>query len=211
MSKPNIHGGLYLVVDPYPGQEHVLPRLKEAIEGGVDVIQLWNHWHPQQDQQSFINAALSLAQPTGVPVLIHEAWQWLQTTALNGVHFDSIPADWPEMQKIIDRPFITGITCGNDSARIDWAIHHADYISFCSMFPSSSANSCEIVSPYIVEQTRSRTSMPIFAAGGITTENVPGLLLLGIDGVAVISAIMKADDPKEATQNFKHRLEKNLY
>ncbi|HEY9049445.1 MAG TPA: thiamine phosphate synthase [Ohtaekwangia sp.] len=211
MNSKGIHGGLYLVIDPAPGVDLVLPKIRAALKGGVDVIQLWNHWHSRQDQHGFIEAVIAAAQPLGVPVLIHEAWQWLKTLPLDGIHFDAIPGNWSEIGKTIGRPFITGLTCSNDPERIDWALKHANYISFCSMFPSSSTDTCEIVHPQIIERTRSRTNIPIFAAGGITTENLSGLLSLGIDGIAVISAVMKAPDPQQAAARFKHQLTKNIH
>lgn len=201
-----VKGGVYLVIDPHDGIESVLPKVKAALAGGVDVLQIWNHWHEGQDQKAFIDSITTLAHAVDVPVLINEEWRWLESTLIDGVHFDTIPADWDAIRNTITRPFLTGITCGNDEARIGWAIRFADYLSFCSMFPSASAGACEIVRPEVVEDTRRQTKLPIFAAGGITPALVSTLLPLGIDGVAVISAISKADNPAQAAHNFKEAL-----
>lgn len=201
-----VKGGVYLVIDPYDGIETILPKVKAALAGGVDVLQIWNHWHEDQDRKTFIDSITSIAHAVDVPVLINEAWHWLESTVLDGVHFDDIPTDWDVIRDTLKRPFLTGITCGNDEARIGWAIRFADYISFCSMFPSSSADVCEIVLPEVVAETRRQTNLPIFAAGGITPASINTLLPLGINGVAVISAILKADDPSRAAHDFKEAL-----
>jgi len=201
-----VKGGVYLVIDPHDGIENVLPKVKAALAGGVDVLQIWNHWYEGQDQKSFIDSITTLAHAVDVPVLINEEWHWLETTMMDGVHFDTIPTDWDTIRDTIKRPFLAGITCGNDDARIGWAMRFADYLSFCSMFPSSSAGVCEIVRPDVVEKTRQQTNLPIFAAGGITPASINTLLPLGINGVAVISAILKADDPARAAHNFKDAL-----
>jgi thiamine-phosphate pyrophosphorylase len=201
-----IKGGVYLVVDPYEGIDKVLPNVNAALAGGVDVLQIWNHWHEGQNQKAFIEGIIQLAHATDVPVLINEEWHWLESTRMDGVHFDAIPGGWDTIRKTIQRPFLAGITCGNDEARIGWAIRHADYLSFCSMFPSASAGACEIVRPEIVEETRRQTNLPIFVSGGITPALIRNLLPLGINGVAVISAILKAEDPAQAAHNFKHAL-----
>jgi thiamine-phosphate pyrophosphorylase len=201
-----VKGGVYLVIDPHDGIETILPKVKAALAGGVDVLQIWNHWHDGQDRKAFIERITTLAHAVDVPVLMNEEWKWLDSTMIDGVHFDAIPDNWDAIRNTITRPFLAGITCGNDEARISWAIRFADYISFCSMFPSASAGVCEIVRPEVVEETRQQTNLPIFVAGGITPASVGTLLPLGINGVAVISAILKADDPAQAAQSFKEAL-----
>lgn len=202
-----IKGGLYLVVDPAIGWDVLQPKVESAIKGGVAVLQIWNHWKVDQNKTLFIQNICSVAHAFHVPVLINDEWSWLMHTPLDGVHFDSIPKGWNFITQFINRPFLKGITCGNDAACIQWAIdQQLDYISFCSMFPSSSTDACELVSPEIVKQTRQKTSMPIFAAGGITVEKIPDLLELGIDGVAVISAITKAEDPENISRRFSNSL-----
>src|SRR5690606_9425889 len=145
-----------------------------------------------------------LAHQYDVPVLIHENWQWLMTLPLDGVHFDNMPENFSEIKQQIKRPFVAGVTCGNDLDVVRQAIHQKiDYLSFCSMFPSDTATSCYLVHPDVVRQCRALTTMPIFVAGGITCDNLPLLLPLGIDGVAVVSGIMKADNVREAAKQFK--------
>ncbi|WP_254157862.1 thiamine phosphate synthase [Chryseosolibacter indicus] len=202
-----IDGGLYLVVDPRPGLQDVFPKIKEALEGGVDVIQLWNSWNLEESQEELILSICDLAHQYQVPVLINEHWRYLEKFPLDGVHFDEIPLDLAHIRQSINRSFFIGITCGNDQLRVDWAVNNnIDYISFCSMFPSSTANSCDLVNPDFVRQVRANTHIPVYVAGGITLDNLPAMMALGIDGVAVVSEIMKSSDPRLAANRFKQTL-----
>jgi thiamine-phosphate pyrophosphorylase len=201
--KKKINGGLYLVVDPKPGINNVLPKIKAAIKGGVNIIQLWNNWKQIAAPIEYITEICNLAHEYNVPVIINENWQWLTILPLDGIHFDQIPKNWNDIREKINRPFIAGLTCGNDQTNIDWSIENKlDYISFCSMYPSSTANSCELIKPETIRNTRMMTNMVIFVAGGITRETIPQLYSLGINGVAVVSAIMKAEDPELAAREF---------
>lgn len=205
--KRNIKGGLYLVIDPCLGLDAILPKLQKAIEGGIDVLQIWNNWNSHQNKQELLDSICSIAHANDIPVIINGEWELMMTTALDGVHFDDIPSNFKAMQEVIGKPFICGITCGNDLSRVHWAEENQlDYISFCSMFPSVSAGVCEIVRKEAVQQARQITSISIFLAGGITLENVNELADTGMDGIALISAIMKAGDPQKATQAFKNKL-----
>ncbi len=202
-----ITGGLYLVINPARGLERVLPVVQQAIAGGVDIIQVWNHWYTRQDKGKFIDNICEAAYAYGVPVLVHEDWKLLQYTQADGVHFDEIPMNIGQMRHELGRPFLGGITCGNDLQKVQWAIDNGlDYLSFCSMFPSTTANSCELVKSESVQAARRMTRIPIFLAGGITVESIEGLGPTGMNGVAVVSGITDSTDPLQQTLNYKQAI-----
>lgn len=203
----NEMGRLYLVIDPMPGIENILPRVKAALAGGIEVIQIWNHWNKGQSTEELILSICTLAKAHQVPVIIHEHWQWLNAFPLDGIHFETVPDNFDHIKNSISRPFLVGLTCGNDEDKIQWAIDNKlDYISFCSMFPSSTANSCELVKPELVKTICDKHVIQVYVAGGVTVENIPSMIQLGVHGVAVVSGIMGAADPKQATALFKQAL-----
>lgn len=53
---------------------------------------------------------------------------------------------------------------------------------------------------------RALTTLPMFAIGGITAESVAEIMAAGADGVAVISAILKAPDLGAAIRTFQRYL-----
>ena len=202
--------GVYLVIDPAMERARLFPKLREALEAGVNILQLWNHWAPDatpEDQRQLIEDVLQLAEPFDVPVLINEEWQWISQTHLHGVHFDAIPNDWETIKQTFDREVVVGLTCGNDTERIRWAeAQQLDYISFCAMFPSNSVDTCEIVRPDSVLEARKITQMPVFLSGGINPQNISALNTLDFQGVAVISGIMGADSVTERIHAYQQAL-----
>lgn len=210
MMKKEITGGIYLVLDPSIEKTELLEKLEQALDGGVDIIQIWNHWQDsfsQTDKVELIDVILSLTKKYNTPVLMNDDWKLLKETDLHGVHFDEIPKDFGSVQSDIEREFIAGITCSNDLEIIQWADDHGfDYISFCSMFPSGSVDSCEIVRPETVRKAREITDLPLFVSGGITPKNLAELNDLDFQGVAVISGILSSDSPKESAYEYKQRL-----
>lgn len=203
----SIEGGIYLVVDPSMREQVLLQKIEEALKGGVDIIQIWNNWTDDINKLKLIDRICELAHRSDVPVLINEEWELVNDTLLDGVHFDSIPNDITHVRQQVERPFICGITCGNDLSIVRWAeANKLDYISFCSMFPSTSAGACEIVSIENVKKAKALTSMPVFVAGGISLDNIHDLKETKVNGVAVISAILQADNVAEKTKQFKQKL-----
>ena len=126
-----ITGGLYLVVDPIPGSDIIMPKVEAALRGGVEVLQVWNHWAEGQDPGSVVDQICRLAEPWDVPVLVHEDMALLCATAAQGIHFDAAVPTLADIRSQAGRPILCGLTCGNDLDRVRWAIREgADYISF---------------------------------------------------------------------------------
>lgn len=202
---PVITGGVYLVVDPAAAQPVLLEKLKAALDGGINIVQIWNNWGKDADKISRIESICQLCTAYHVSVLINEEWQLLkEVPALCGVHFDSIPVNFGEIKAALKKPFLAGITCTNNLENVHWAIkHRLDYISFCAMFPSQSAGNCEIVMSATVKKAKSLTNIPVFISGGVTPDNMK-LLQEKIDfnGVAVISGILSDKDPKYKAQQY---------
>jgi thiamine-phosphate pyrophosphorylase len=187
----------------------LLNKLAAALSGGIQVVQIWNNWPAAIDKHALINRIAQLCAPYQVPLLINEEWALLgQTTQLHGVHFDSIPPGFAAIKAAIGRPFLAGITSSNSTQNALWAHENSlDYISFCSMFPSPSAGTCDIVMPATVRQARALTNLPIFVSGGITPQNIVSLKKeTPFDGVAVISGLLSADDPQQKVQEYKDAL-----
>lgn len=210
MNKEKHEMSIYLVVDPSKGLDFCLPKIEQAIDGGVNYIQIWNKWSPKQDKLGFAEEIANVAVKKDIPVYINERWELLKEVHLSGVHFDKIPYHIEKIKAAIDRPFTIGLTCGNDLSAVEWAIKNKlDYISFCSIFPSPSAGACEIIPLETIARARELSDIPIFLSGGITLNNIDPLLQTGMNGIAVISGIMDAEDPAYAAKKFKERFQKN--
>lgn len=209
MNIKKLSGGIYLVIDPSTDEATLLDKLNSALRGGIDAVQIWDNWPRDMDRQAFINRVSALCRPIGVPLLINNEWPLLlEHTGLDGVHFDLLPSGYSEIRSQIGRPFISGITCSGDLETVDIAVENKlDYISFCAMFPSPSAGTCDIVMPATVRQASSLTTLPLFVSGGITPDNVPLLKQqTPFNGVAVISGILSADDPEEKVKGYREAL-----
>lgn len=213
ISHKKITGGVYLVIDPAMHRPLLLSRLASALEGQLEAVQLWNHWAPGDDKLECVNAVGELCRKHNVPLLIDNDWQMLlQSPYLDGVHFDAVPDDYAMIKQKIGKPFISGITCSGNLDVVQWADEHQlDYVSFCAMFPSPSAGSCDIVMPATVKKAKGMTALPLFVSGGITPAT---MVTLGqqtpFDGVAVISGIMSAEAPLSKVKLYQNALTENI-
>lgn len=195
--------GLYLVVAPVLTSGELLSAVKKALNGGVDILQ----FVPEKQTLETLEIAKDLSRlcrQVGVPFLINSNYLLAKKIKADGLHFDSYDIVPNEAKRILGERCIVGYTLGNDLKRLEWAESvGADYVSFCSIFPTSSASQCETVPLETIRAARSRTTTTIFAAGGITPKNAHLVLEAGADGMAVTSAILKAKSPEQAATSLK--------
>lgn len=198
--KKAIKNGLYLVIDPNMHVDELRSALVSALGSKViTAIQIWDHWPNGEHSSTLLKEICDIAQQHDIPVLANNQWELLRDFPLDGVHFDVFPTDISYIKKTLGRPFITGVTLSNDIRLLRQAeVGELDYLSFCSMFPSASVQHCEIVRPDVVQAARKLTKIPLFLAGGILPGNIEKLAALPYDGIAVISGVMHANDPKQA-------------
>lgn len=203
--------GLYVVLDPCQDEEMLLRLLMEALKGGVSLIQIWNHWPQDIPESQKLNLAKRIKAASvkwGAPVLVNEDWKLAIDADLDGVHWDKIPSDWENVFPKTSGK-LHGLTVTNDLALVEWATrNNFSYISFCAVFPSSTVDACEIVKPETIIQARQITHLPIFLSGGIKPENLCLLNNYSFEGIAVISGILNAPDPKEAAFNYLQKMNK---
>lgn len=196
--------GLYLVVDPTIPRLKLLEIVEKALRGGVDIIQLWSSGQESTGILDLAQDLLSLARRHGAPLIINNDLKLAKQVGADGVHFDGYDVRPVEVRQALGERSVVGYTLGNDLSKLKWAESvGADYVSFCSVFPTSSVTQCEIVPIEWVKSAKSISKLPVFASGGITLGNVHLVLEAGADGVAVISAILKASDPELAARSFK--------
>lgn len=207
MIKKTIQNGIYLVIDPSIDRNSLLTKLQQAIIGKIVAVQIWDNFKPGCNVEQLINEISDLCRPQNIPVLINNDWRLLLDLELDGVHFDTLPYNLNQLKQNLGKEIIIGITCGNDLSVVRWADENKlDYISFCSVFPSTTANSCELVTFDTIKQARKITTLPIFLAGGIKPENIHLLNKLSYSGIAVVSGIMNADNPVETIKMYYEKI-----
>lgn len=206
-NKKSIESGIYVVLDPSMDEHVLLDKLQIILTKNIVAIQIWDNFKKGQDSISLIRKINLLCEQHQTPVLINNRWQVLKFIDLDGIHFDTIPSNLDEITKEINKEILLGLTCGNDLEDVKWAANNnIDYISFCSMFPSLTANDCEIIPHDIVKQAALIFEKPVFLAGGIDPKNLKQLEELKYDGIAVISGIINTEYPDKAIDGYRENL-----
>lgn len=198
-----IKKGIYLIADPAMEESALLETIKRLMGEPVSAVQIWDHFIPGQEPLRLVEKIRAICHAASVPLLINNQWRLLGKCPLDGVHFDHIPTDYANIKQSINRPFISGLTCNNDLHTVQMAQNLGfDYISFCSLFPSPTRNSCELVQFSTIQEASTLFKGLIFLAGGIRPFHLGKLKDIPFDGIAIISGIMQANDPVAAIREY---------
>ena len=204
MKKEDIDYSVYLVTDHRnKTDEEFLNVIEEAIKGGTTIVQLREKTASTKD---FYELALKVKEITSkydVPLLINDRIDIAIAVDSEGVHIgqDDMPADIA--RKIIGDDKILGVSASTVDEAIKAEEDGADYIGSGAVFPTSTKDDADSVSKHELKEIVHSIDIPVVAIGGITLENADTLKDTGIAGFSVVSAIMSAENPKEASQKLK--------
>ena len=204
MKKEDIDYSVYLVTDRRnKTDEEFLNIIEEAIKGGTTVVQLREK---TASTKEFYDLALRVKEITsryGVPLLINDRIDIALAIDSEGVHIgqDDMPADIA--REIIGDDKILGVSASTVEEAKKAENDSADYIGSGAVFPTATKDDADSVSKEELKEIVDSIDIPVVAIGGITVENASSLKDSGIAGFSVVSAIMSAEDPKEASKKLK--------
>lgn len=209
MKKQTIESGIYLIIDPSMDEDILFSKLNQIVKEKIAAIQIWDNFKENQNIEKLFLKIYQKTSLNKIPLIINNRWEYLKQIPLDGIHFDEIPENFNQITKEINRDFIVGITCNNELSTIEYAEQNQfDYISFCSMFPSKTENSCELVNFETVQKAKSIFTGKLFLAGGIDLNTIKNLDELNYDGIAVVSGIMSAKNPSETIREYQQIIKK---
>lgn len=204
MMEKEIDYSVYLVTDHRDKtDEEFLNVVEEAIKGGTAIVQLREKTASTKD---FYQLALKVKEITSkydVPLLINDRIDIALAVDCEGVHIgqDDMPAGIA--RKIIGNDKILGVSASTVDEAIKAEEDGADYIGSGAVFPTATKDDADSVSKEELKNIVDSINIPVVAIGGITLENANTLKDTGIAGFSVVSAIMSADNPKEASKELK--------
>ena len=204
MKKEDIDYSVYLVTDRRnKTDDEFLNIIEEAIKGGTTIVQLREK---TASTKEFYDLALKVKEITSrydVPLLINDRIDIALAVDSEGVHIgqDDMPAGIA--REIIGEDKILGVSASTVEEAKKAEIDSADYIGSGAVFPTATKDDADSVSEEELKEIVDSIDIPVVAIGGITVENAHTLKGSGIAGFSVVSAIMSAEDPKEASEKLK--------
>ena len=200
---------LYLVTDPSAG-EKTEDIVKEAVAGGVTMVQLREK---TAGSLSFYERALRLKRVTreaGVPLIINDRTDIMLAADADGLHVGQSDLPAAVARRLIGPDKILGVSAHTVEEAVRAEKDGADYLGVGAVFPTATKKDAESVSHETLKEICETVSIPVVAIGGIGEKNIGKLAGSGIRGIAVVSAIMNAENPEKQSHILKNEINQIL-
>lgn len=198
-------GRLYLVATPrtHMRDDELLARVRAAVDGGVDVLQLRCK---DADGLAYVRLAErvgDIARAAGIPFIVNDRADVAVAVGADGVHLGQ--ADLPPniARLILGTHRVIGRSSHEPAHADRVAAEGATYFATGPVWETPTKPGRKAAGLGYVRDVAARNlEMPWFAIGGITHENVAEVLDAGATRIAVVRAILDAPDPAAAARGF---------
>ncbi len=203
--------GLYPVLDTQAlkGRSH-LEVARQIIKGGAKVIQLRDKVSLKKDLCPIALGVRKLCQEAGVLFIMNDYLDLALATDADGLHVGQEDLPAREARRLLPMDKILGVSCRSVPQAVQAEKDGADYVGHGSIYPTTSKEDASVVGLTRLADMRRAISLPVVAIGGITLDRVREVMAAGAQGVAVISAILGAESPEEATREALAKIEAGL-
>jgi thiamine-phosphate pyrophosphorylase len=195
---------LYLITDRNQTRGRALPAVvEEALQGGVRAVQLREKDLPAD---AYYRLAVELRELTSrhdSMLLINGRAEIVRDIGADGLQLPENGPSAARSREIIGPKRLIGMSCHSLDSAIAAQKGGADFITFGPVFFTCSK--AEYGSPVGLErlaEAAAALTIPVYGLGGITEDNIHQVTAAGAHGVALISAILSADNPRTAAENI---------
>lgn len=197
--KPRVDYTLYLCTDRELMSEDTLEKSVElAIQGGVSVVQLREK---DCSGREFLQVAREVKQITDayeIPLIINDRIDIAMAVDADGVHLGQSDIPAHTARELLGPDKIIGVSAYNKELAVEAQKEGADYLGVGDIFGTSTKAGTHHVEIDTLSRICQAVKIPVVAIGGINLSNVTKLAGTGIQGTAVISAIIASKNITEA-------------
>lgn len=199
---------LYVIIDRRMMKGRLPIRVvREAIAGGATAIQLREKKMEGRDLCTFAASLKKIARKRRALFIVDDRVDIAKSCDAGGVHLGEKDLPIKIARKLLGKKKIIGATVRNLSQALKAQREGADYLSLGPIFPTRTKQSLPPPRGLkAITRIKKKIKIPLIAIGGINRNNVTSVIKAGADGVAVVSAITKAENVRKTTRELLFRI-----
>lgn len=189
---------LYLITDrKQVRNSNLLAVMEGALRGGVKAVQLREK---DLSSKELYDTALGMRELTsrfGAKLFINDRIDIALAADADGVHLGGESMPVRAARKLLGKDKLIGVSCHDRASALAADEKGADFITFGPVYDTpSKARYGDPVGIAALRETAGLLRIPVIALGGVKRENAGEVISAGAHGIAVISAIIAADNPE---------------
>jgi thiamine-phosphate pyrophosphorylase len=179
-----------------------------ALRGGATAVQMRIKNEPTRVMVEKGKRIRELCDEYNALFIVNDRVDVALATDADGIHLGKEDMRIEDARRIAPN-LIIGATTHSIDEILEAQNAGADYIGCGAVFPTKTKK-VNVVGLDGLKRMRSVAKIPCVAIGGINAENASDVLSLGVDGIAVLSAIMGAEDIEEAARKIRRIVDEFL-
>ncbi|MBP0982459.1 MAG: thiamine phosphate synthase [Oscillospiraceae bacterium] len=205
----NIDYTLYLCTDSgLMSCKTIEESVERGILGGCSVVQLREKNASSLELFQLAARVKRITDKYSVPLIINDRLDICLAAGAAGVHLGQSDLPCAEARKILGADKIIGVSAATPEEASKAQADGADYLGVGAVFTTSTKTNTRPVTAETIRGIRAAVTIPFVVIGGVNPQNITQLYGLGIDGAAVISAVISQPDITEAARVMRAAAEK---
>ena len=197
---------LYFITDSTGfTEEEFLRRTEAALQGGVTLLQLREKDKTTREYLELAQKVHALTRKYNVPLIIDDRLDIAMAIDAEGVHLGQSDMPIDLARKLFGPDKIIGATAKTVPQALEAWEQGADYLGVGAIYPTTTKVKTILTSTDTLRDICAAVAIPVNAIGGLNRDNIDILAGIPIAGICVVSAIMKAADPKKAAAELRAR------
>ena len=200
--------GLYVILDRQflTGRDE-LDIASQIIHGGARVIQLRDKQSKKGELLPIAQKLKELCSKSDVLFIVNDYLDLAIAVDADGIHIGQEDLPLPVLRRELPIDKVVGCSVTTLSQATKAQAEGADYIAVGSIFPTTTKKGVTVVGVDTLKELKRTVSTPLVAIGGINRDNIGGVVAAGADAIAVISAVLGAEDVKDAVQGLVEKMD----
>ena len=197
---------LYFITDSTGfTEEEFLCRTEAALQGGVTFLQLREKDKSTREYLALAEKVHKLTKKYNVPLIIDDRLDIAMAIDAEGVHLGQSDMPISIARKLFGPDKIIGATAKTVPQALEAYEQGADNLGVGAIYPTTTKVKTILTSTDTLKEICEAVPIPVNAIGGLSKDNISILAGIPIAGICVVSAIMKAEDPKQAAIELRHQ------
>lgn len=202
---------VYLIADPDQTAGDFLWAVEHAISGGVTAVQLRSKVLDDGPFLSLAQRVKSACDIHAVPFIINDRVDVALAVGADGVHVGVDDLPLPVARRLLSEHAIIGYSPASEDQSAAARSLGADYVGLGPVFETGSKDDAgEAIGLETLRRRAALAQLPTVGIGGISIGNAGDVVTAGVDGVAVISAILRSEEPKASAAGLLRVVNRGL-
>ncbi len=186
---------LYVLVDGCASLADFTSLARTLIAAGVQVLQLRDKRLPDRELLERARQLRALVRGTPTLFIMNDRPDLAELADAHGVHVGQEELGVAEARVIVGPNRLIGVSTHSWEQARQAVLDGADYIGCGPTFPSETKSFVGFPGLVLLRHVAAEITLPAFAIGGITAENLPAVLQTGLSRIAVSGAVTRSTEP----------------